>query len=152
MTPVMSAYAAAEREPLAAEAAGDLRRVTSLAITRTRPETAALVEVDVNEWQCPAGSMLKFAYDPSRAGFAHDVALDSSVPHATTRIFLPVFQGFLGVSVGGASAGCVAGIQRVMHPERFTLMPEVVLRPGWESRPLHQSLAGWGIEPPPDEF
>lgn len=152
MAPLVNAFATSERDPLAVEVAGDVHRVPSFEIKATAPATAEMLEVDVNEWQCPAGSTLKFVYDPSVVGYAHDIPLDSTQPHVATRILLPVFRGFQGVRVPDARPECVAGLHRLRHPERFTLMPELVLRSGWERQPLHQSLAGWGIEPPPDEF
>jgi len=151
LAPLVDAYVKAEREPLIAPMSDGVYRVAALREKPTRPETADLVEIDVNEWQCPAGSVLKFVYDRSRFGFAHDVPLNPAQPHLTTRIAVPVFFGFQGVSVADAKPECIAGLQRITHPERFALMPALVLRPGWEREPLHQSLIGWGIEPPPDE-
>ena len=128
-----------------------LHRVPPAAAARTNPETADLLEVDVNEWQCPAESKLKFVYDTSHQGFARDLIVKPGAARVPTRIFIPVYATFQGVSVGDAPAGCLAGVYRVQHPEQFTLMPRLVLRPGWEDQPLYQSLHGWGIEPPPDE-
>ena len=151
IAPLVHAYVTAERSPLATDVVDGVHRVAPLQEKQTQPATADVLEVDVNEWQCPAGSALKFQYGPGQVGYAHDVLLDPGGPHLTTRIMLPVFFGFQGVSVPNAQAGCVAGLQRLKNPERLALMPELVLRPGWESQPLHQTLIGWGIEPPPDE-
>src|SRR6185437_8054634 len=82
---------------------------------RTDPETADLIEVDVNEWRCPKESRLKFVYDASHTGFARDVDLRTDLPHTATRILLPVFATFQGVSFGGAPPGCLAGVYRVEH-------------------------------------
>ena len=80
-----------------------------------------------------AESKLKFVYPSVRLGFARDVELKPGSSQTSTRIFLPVYGMFQGVTVGDAPAGCLTGVYRVRHPERFTLMPKVTLRPGWES-------------------
>jgi len=151
LEPVMQQYVKAQLDQVTTdEGPGKLQRVRPAA-ARTDPETADLLEVDLNEWQCPAESKLKFVYGPSHAGFARDVEITTGGSRAPTRIFIPVYATFQGVTVGDAPAGCLAGVYRVQHPERFMLMPKITLRPGWEEQRLYQSLIGWGIEPPPDE-
>jgi hypothetical protein len=151
MDGLIQQYANAQTDEVVTEkTAAGVVRVPS-AKPRTDPETADLIEVDVNEWQCPKETQLKFVYDPSHIGFARDIDLRTDLPHTATRILLPVYATFQGVSVGNAPAGCLAGVYRVEHPERFALMPKVTLRPGRDDQPLYQSLSGWGIEPPSDD-
>ncbi len=152
LDPLIQQYVGAQAEQvLSDEGPGKVQRIPPAAAKATDPETADLLQVNLNEWQCPAGTMLKFVYDRSRLGYARDIPLEPTTSRMPTRIFVPVYATFQGVSVGDAPAGCLAGVYRVLHPERFTLMPRVILRPGWEDQPLYQTLDGWGIEPPPDE-
>ena len=152
LEPLMQQYVHAQLEELPVEpVAGGLLRVPPVSAAKTDPETADLLEVDLNEWQCPVDSKLSFVYK-SPIGFARDFMIQSTgLPRTATRVFLPVYSTFQGVIVREARPECIAGVYRVRHPEQFALMPKVVLRPGWEDQPLHQSLMGWGIEPPPDE-
>ena len=107
--------------------------------------------MDVNEWQCPADSKLSFVYKSPQIGYARDFMIQSTgLRPARTRVLLPVYAAFQGVTVRDAKPECIAGVYRVRNPERFTLMPKVVLRPG-EAPPLHQELRGWGIEAPSDD-
>jgi hypothetical protein len=151
MEPLVQQYVSAQRDAVPLdEGPGKVQRIGAAA-KPTDPETADLVEVDLNEWQCPKESKLKFVYPRSHLGFARDFEIVPGTSRAPTRILLPVYATFEGVTVADAPAGCLAGVYRVQHPERFALMPKVTLRPGWEGQPLYQSLVGWGIEPPPDD-
>ncbi len=152
LEPLMEQYTNAQLDQVFSDdTAAKVFRVPPAAAKRTDPETADLLEVDLNEWQCPADSKLKFVYDSSHQGFARDLIVKTGAARVPTRMFIPVYATFQGVSIGDAPPGCLAGVYRVQHPERFTLMPKLLLRPGWEDQPLYQSLHGWGIEPPPDE-
>src|SRR5262249_5678952 len=144
-------YAAAEVEPVDVQADDVVYRVPTPSRRPSDPETADLIAVDLNEWQCPADSKLTFVYDRSHLGFGPEIAIRQDLARIRTRAFAPGYATFQGVSVGSTSPGCLAGAYRVRHPERFTLMPQVTLRPGWEERPLYQSLVGWGLEPPSDD-
>jgi hypothetical protein len=150
MASLMQQYATADVDPIATKADGVLYRTPGVSLRKTDPETADLLAVDLNEWQCPAGSTLKFVYDRSRLGFGPEIAISQNQPPIKTRVFVPVYAMFQGVSVGTTAPGCLAGVYHVRSPERFTLMPQVTLRPGWTTQPLHESLIGWGLEPPPD--
>jgi hypothetical protein len=151
MTPLMQQYATADVERVDTEVVDALYRVPVASHPTTDPETADLIAVDVNEWQCPPASKLTFVYDRSHLGFGPEIPLRRDLARAKTRVFVPVYTTFQGVSIGDASPGCLAGLYRAHHAERFTLMPQVTLRPGWEGQPLYQSLVGWGLEPPPDD-
>jgi hypothetical protein len=153
MTSLIQQYATADVERIDTEVADGLYRVPVAPRTQTDPETADLIAVDLNEWQCSADSKLTFVYDRSHLGFGPEVAIRRDLTHAKTRVFVPVYATFQGVSLGrtAPAPGCLAGLYRARYPERFALMPQVTLRPGWESEPVHQSLIGWGLEPPPDD-
>jgi len=150
--PFMQQYLAAPRDVIATEAGTDtLQRITPASTVRTDPETAGLLEVDVDESRCAPDQTIKFVYAPERRFFGRTIALHGQpASREPTHIFMPVYGMFQGVDVGAAPAGCLAGVYRVRDPRQFTLMPEVILRPGWAGRPLHQYLDGWGIEPPPE--
>jgi len=152
LEPLMQRYASASLdEVVTSKGPGNVQLVSPVTTTRTDPETADLLAIDLDASKCPEGSRLAFVYDRSHLGFARDMAIEHTASSRPTRVFLPVFATFRGVTVGDAPPGCLKGVYRVRHPEAFPLMPKVVLRPGWEGQPLYQSLKGWGIEPPPDE-
>jgi len=151
MAPLIRQYAEADVDRIETAADGAVHRVPAASQRQTDPETADLIAVDLNEWQCPGESKLTFVYDRSRIGFGPEIAIRQDLARIKTRVFVPVYATFQGVSAGTAQPGCLAGVYRVRHPERFTLMPQVTLRPGWEEQPLYQSLVGWGLEPPPDD-
>ena len=152
LAPLMQQYADASFDDvITRKGPGNVQIVRPTGAPQTDPETADLIAVELNAAECPAGSRLSFVYDRAHQGFARDMPIERTASRMPTRVFLPVFAGFQGVSVPDAPEGCLAGVQRARHPQQFTLMPKVVLRPGWEDQPLYQSLKGWGIEPPPDE-
>jgi hypothetical protein len=151
MALLMKQYATAEVERVETEAVDALYPIPPASHPKTDPETADLIAVDLNESQCPPDSKLTFVYDRSHLGFGPEIRLRRDVGPMKTRVFVPVYAAFQGVSISGAPPGCLAGVYRAQHAERFTLMPQVTLRPGWEAAPLYQSLVGWGVEPPPDE-
>jgi hypothetical protein len=151
MAPLMQQYATADVERVDTEVVDGLYRVPVVPHPTTDPETADLIAVDINEWRCPPASKLAFVYDRSHLGFGPEIPLHRDLAQLKTRVFVPVYATFQGVSVVGAPPGCLAGVYRAHHTERFTLMPQVTLRPGWEEQPLYQSLVGWGLEPPPDD-
>lgn len=150
--PLIQQYAGAALDEAVTETGpGNVLTVRPATAKQTDPETADLIAVDVNTSQCPEGSKLNFLYDRSHQGFAREMIIERTASRTPTRVFLPVFATFQGVTVRDAPAGCLAGVYRVRHPEQLALMPKVVLHPGWEDQPLYQSLKGWGIEPPPDD-
>ena len=55
---------------------------------------------------------------------------------------MPIYDGFHRLQFADAPPGCVDGIYRVREPERFPLLLEVMLRPGWRRAPLYQRLGG----------
>ena len=152
LEPLMRQYARVLLDEIrTGDGPGKMQSVRPTGAPRTDPETADLIAVDLDTSQCPAGARLTFVYDRSHQGFAREMPIEKTASRMSTRVFLPVFATFQGVTVGDAPAACLSGVYRVRRPEQFALMPKVVLRPDWEDQPLYQSLKGWGIEPPPDE-
>jgi hypothetical protein len=151
MAPLMQQYATSDVERVDSQIVDSVYRVPVASDRKTDPETADLIAIDLNEWQCPPDSKLTFVYDRSHPGFGPEIRLRRDLAPMKTRVFVPVYANFQGVTVGSAAPGCLAGVYRAQHGERFTLMPQVTLRPGWENAPLYQSLVGWGLEPPPDD-
>jgi hypothetical protein len=149
---LMHQYEAAPRDPVATEAGTDtLLRIAPFSKVRTDPESAELLDVEVNESLCAPDQTVKFVYAPDRRFFGRTIALQGRAPsRELTHLFIPVYAKFEGIDAGAAPTGCIPGVYRVRDPRRFTLMPEAVLRPGWADRPLYQRLDGWGIEPPPE--
>jgi hypothetical protein len=151
MAPLMQQYATADVERIDTEVVDAVYRVPAASGRQTDPETADLIAVDLNEWQCPPDSTLAFVYDQSHLGFGPEIPLRQDLARMKTRVFVPVYATFQGVTVRGATPGCLAGVYRTQHAERFALMPQVTLRPGWQDASLYQSLSGWGLEPPPQD-
>jgi hypothetical protein len=120
-------------------------------VPRTDPETAELLRIDVNAWECGEQEALTFRYDPVlHSEFWRTVFLnDRQTLHEPTHILMPVYEGFRGIERAEASPGCISRIARVRNPGRFSLLLEAVLPPQWETRPLYQRLGAVGF-PDPD--
>ena len=116
------------------------------AVQSTDPETAEMLRVDVNAWQCSENEALTFRYGPElHADFPRTVFFrDRSGLHEPTYIFMPVYEGFLGIELAAGNAGCIDRVSRLAHPAQFSLLLEAVLPPRWESRPLYQRLSAVG--------
>jgi hypothetical protein len=115
-------------------------------VPATDPETAELLRIDVNDWQCSEHEALTFRYDPGRhQEFWRTVFLNDRQPlRAPTHIFMPVYDGFQGIERATANPGCITRIAHVRNPGRFALLLEAVLPPQWETRPLYQRLGAVG--------
>ncbi len=102
------------------------------------------LEVDVNAAACAPGSSVTFRYTPKP--MIDDFTRTMVIPAGTdatgvTRIFLPVFEHFDGLTFSDARPGCVAGVYRFADVTRFPLLLGATLPPDWRSLPLHQRLA-----------
>ena len=122
------------------------------AVPSTDPETAEMLRVDVNAWQCSDNETLTFRYGPElHADFLRTVFFrDREGLHEPTHIFMPVYEGFRGIEVAAGNPGCIDRVSRVEHAAQFSLLLEAVLPPRWESGPLYQRLSAVG-PPQPDE-
>jgi hypothetical protein len=136
-----SDYLAAGREELpmphghAAEAPPPIR-----VSPHTDPETADFVVVDLDASRCGERAAVGFHYDdPMRQQFSRvfEVGKDSS-PGGLTHIFMPIYERFGRIEFRDSPPGCVQGVFRVRDPSRFSMLLEVMLRPGWRRDPLYQ--------------
>jgi hypothetical protein len=116
------------------------------AVLSTDPETAEMLRVDVNAWQCSENEALTFRYGPElHADFLRTVSVrDRAGLHEPTHIFMPVYEGFRGIELAAGNSGCIDRVSRLEHAAQFSLLLEAVLPPRWESSPLYQRLSAVG--------
>ncbi len=140
---LLGAYLAAPRGELAvapATAALPAIRVTP----HTDPETADFVVVDVNQSRCGEHATVAFRYDETtRRAYSRVFPVPHDESPGLTHIFMPVYDGFRRIEFDDSPRGCIEGVYRVREPERFSLLLEVTLRPGWRRAPLYQRLRGF---------
>jgi hypothetical protein len=113
---------------------------------RSDPETADVVQIDVNRWLCGDRSTITLRYDQSvRREFARRIAVgrDDSV-QGPTRIVTPVYDHFTGVELSDMPAGCVQSVARARPPVTIPLLLEVVLPPRWRTTRLYQRFGEVG--------
>jgi hypothetical protein len=104
-----------------------------------------LVDVQLSEAECGPTPTVTFQYaaEPLSADFHRTIRLDGAARAGTTHVFVPVFDRYTGVSVSSPAPGCLVGVSRVRDLTSFPLLLGAVLRPGWQTQPLHQRLAYW---------
>jgi hypothetical protein len=111
------------------------------------PETADVLEVDLNGWRCGERPAVTFRYGAdmsTRKAFARSFTVDRRDDlHELTRIFMPVYDRFQGIDFSDTRPGCIDGVYRLRHVAQ-PLMLEVVLAPGWQKAPLYQRLTSAG--------
>ena len=110
----------------------------------TDPETADFIAVDLNGSRCGKHSTVAFRYDENtRLAYSKvfEVPRDDD-SRGLTHIFMPVYDGFRHLEFSDTPPGCVDGVYRVREPGQFSLLLEVMLRPGWRREPLYQRLGG----------
>ncbi len=111
-----------------------------------------LVEVDLDEAACGARPGVTFRYDSGfpDGDFTRTMTIRrSGVLPGPTRIFLPVFERFIGLEFSDARPGCVLGAYRFTDLKAFPLLLGATLSPGWQSLPLYQRLGRWERDPEP---
>ena len=103
-----------------------------------------LLEIDVNPAACGTSPVLTLQYDKSDISqdFTRTIALDHRV-EGSTRIFMPVFEKYTGLSVPGAGPDCIRGVRRVTDVTPFPLLLGVTLPPRWAALPFYQRLTDW---------
>ncbi|MDP3716210.1 MAG: hypothetical protein Q8T13_00400 [Acidobacteriota bacterium] len=109
-------------------------------------EWPQLLQVDLNEAACGGAPAVRFRYDEKAAGadFTHTVkAASSSGTPGTTRLFMPVFETYLGLDLVDPRPGCLTGVSRVTDLKRFPVLLGVTLASDWASHPLYQQLTDW---------
>ena len=142
---LVAGYLAAAREPLNVGQAQSARSPSVVRITpHTDPETADVIAVDLNGSKCGAHTSVAFRYDDStRRAYSRVFDVRGEVDqHDLTHIFMPIYDGFERLDFTDAPPGCVDGVYRVREPGRFSLLLEVMLRPGWRRAPFYQRLRG----------
>jgi len=109
----------------------------------TDPETADFVVVELNTAACSANTTVAFTYAAPRRAYGRIFTVDPAAKDTgdVTRILSPVYDGFERLAFDHAPRGCISGVYRMRKPERFALLPEVILSPDWRVRPLYQRLS-----------
>ncbi len=104
--------------------------------------------VDLDASRCGAHATVAFRYDEKNRAYGRvfSVPRDANA-RGLTHIFMPIYDGFERLEFSDAPPGCVDGVYRVREPERFPLLLEVMLRPGWRRAPLYQRLHAAGTTP-----
>jgi hypothetical protein len=113
---------------------------------RTNPETADVLQIDVNRWLCGDHSAITLRYDQSvRREFARRFAVehDDSV-RGPTRIVTPIYDYFTGIELSDTPPGCVQSVARARQPVTVPLLLEVMLPPRWRTMPLYQRFGEVG--------
>ncbi len=140
---LLGGYLAAGREqlPLAQVLSADSELAVRVS-PHTDPETADFIAVNLNGSLCGEHATVAFRYDEkTRRAYSRtfEVQRDHDSP-GLTQIFMPIYEGFRRIDFADAPPGCVAGVYRVRDPGQFSLLLEVMLRPGWRRAPLYQRL------------
>ena len=140
---LLGTYVAAPRErlPLAPLSSAGSEGAVRLS-PHTDPETADFIAVDLDGSRCGPHATVAFRYDESaRRAYSRVFKVQRDDPSpGLTHIFSPIYDGFRHLEFSDAPAGCVEGVYRVREPGRFSLLLEVMLRPGWRRAPLYQRL------------
>ena len=108
---------------------------------RTDPETADFISLDVDRSRCGEQATAAFDYEPARRAYSRifDIRRRAQ-PSGLTQIFMPVYDGFRRLAFADAPMGCIVGVYRVRDAQRFRLLLEAMLSPGWKNEPLYQRL------------
>lgn len=108
-----------------------------------------LLEVNLDGTACGQQAVLTFRYDKAEVGvdFTRTITVPLRGPGpGTTRVFLPVFEKYIGIELAGVPAGCLTGVYRVDDLRPFPILLGATLPPHWESLPLYQRLADWELD------
>jgi hypothetical protein len=138
---LLAAYLAAPRSELSVRASPDESELPVRASPHTDPETADFVVVDLNPSRCGEHATVAFRYDErTRRAYSRVFEVPRGDGSGLTHIFMPIYDGFRRLEFDDSARGCIEGVYRVREPERFPLLLEVVLPPGWRRMPLYQRL------------
>jgi hypothetical protein len=144
---LLGSYIAAPRSEVAsAPDLGDEGQPAVRVSPHTDPETADFIVVDLNGSRCGERATVAFRYNEGiRRAYSRVFHVPREQSPGLTHIFMPIYDGFHRLQVADTPPGCVEGIYRVREPERFSLLLEVMLRPGWRRAPLYQRLRSGGF-------
>ena len=78
--------------------------------------------------------------ETARRAYSRVFSLPRDATPGLTQIFMPIYDGFRRLEFSDVAPGCIDGVYRVREPARFTLLLEVMLRPGWRRAPLYKQL------------
>jgi len=112
----------------------------------TATQWPQLLEVQIDQAACGDSPAVTFKYDTVQVGldFTATVALSRrSTAPGVTRMFVPVYEKFIGIESSDAQPGCVVGVSRLADVRPFPLLLGATLPPDWANRPLYQRLADW---------
>lgn len=127
-------------EPTADGTAIELPVGASMDVGPDRMQTAYL-DVHIDLAACPAGVPLVIRYDTSNPFYDYTKEVQpqpyDSIPE---RVLVPVFRGFRGLGLGGASPRCVTGVERLQSVQGLPLLPVLTLPHDWQVLPPHQQV------------
>jgi hypothetical protein len=137
---LLGSYLAAPRSELAV--APTHASQPAIRVSRhTDPETADFIVVDVNGSRCGERAAVAFKYDENaRRAYSRVFRVPRDERSGLTHIFMPIYDGFRRIEFEDSPRGCIEGVYRVRESERFPLLLEATLRPGWRRAPLYQRL------------
>jgi hypothetical protein len=150
LRPLLHRYVGAEKDEVSSRRVpqGGFVPIASAAAA-TDPETAELLEVNLNLPRCGDTASVTFRYDKAlRHDFSRTFTLrDHAGSEGPTRIIVPVYRGFQGLELPDAAPGCIGGAYRVRRPDQFRLMLIGILPPNWERARLYQRFRDWTLVP-----
>ena len=103
---------------------------------------SALLEFDFDADACGSAAAVRLVYASKEDGknFSWTPQLPAGRGPGLTRVFFPAYEGFSGVTLTGASPGCLQSASQVADVRQFPLLMAAVLAPGWGDRPLYQQI------------
>lgn len=104
------------------------------------------LNIDLNLDACAPQQIVRFRYDAAMPTQNYTRSLTIDLPPGASgrfRVFAVVYERFEGLEFEGTPEGCVAGAFRVRDLSPFPILMNAMLSPGWEVRPLYQTIAAW---------
>lgn len=110
------------------------------------PTGTAYLDLHIDLNSCPDGVSPRLVYDPASGlyDFTGPPRPSEQQPPAS-RVMLPVYRNFVGVSFDQGAASCVTKVERLATVKGAALLPVLTLPPDWNEMPPHQAfrLSRW---------
>lgn len=104
-----------------------------------------LLEVRIDAATCTVAPAITVHYDAAAENkdLTRTIGVRSPVRSGITRVYVPVFSDFSGLSFSGSRDTCVTQVSRLSDLAPFPLVLGATLLPDWQERPLYQRLTDW---------
>jgi len=104
-----------------------------------------LLEVRIDAATCTVAPAITVHYDAAAENkdLTRTMGVRSPVRSGITRVYVPVFSDFSGLSFSGSRDTCVTQVSRLSDLAPFPLVLGATLLPDWQERPLYQRLTDW---------